>query len=126
MSIITDYKISFGVRKIHEKNFKLMSSTSPSLDAIFFEFRTITSCDSLIRMINAVLDNPPQSEDVLFYTQGLQMLKIGYSETKLYHDVNKYDANPNIAPGDILPTADLREIVKVWRNFVVNGSGLLT
>lgn len=126
MSIIKDYQISFGVRKIHNTNFKLMSSISPSLDAIFFEFRTITSCDSLIRMISAVLDNPPQSEDTLFYTQGLQMIKIGYSETKLYHDENKYDANPNIEAGDTLPTTDFMEIVKLWRNFVANDTGLLT
>ena len=126
MSIITDYQISFGVRKIHNTNFKFIYSNSPSLNAILFEFRTISSCDSLIRMISAVLDNPPQSEDTLFYTQGLQMIKIGHSETKLYHDENKYDANPNIAPGDTLPTTNFKEIVKLWRDFVANDAGSLT
>lgn len=120
MSIIKDYKIVFGVRKIHNTNFKLMSSISPSLDAIFFEFRTITSCDDLIRAIDLRLDNSPQSEDFFIPTQGLQMIKIGYSETKLYHDENKYDANPNIAPGDTLPTKDFKEVVKLWRDFVAN------
>ncbi|MCD1115266.1 hypothetical protein [Chryseobacterium turcicum] len=126
MSIITDYKISFGVRKIHNTNFKFISSTRPSLNAILFEFRSITSCDDLLSAIDLRLDNSPQSEDFFIPTQGLQMIRIGYSETKLYHDENKYDANPNIAPGDILPTAEFKEIVKAWRNFVVNDSGLLT
>ncbi|KPH15147.1 hypothetical protein [Chryseobacterium sp. ERMR1:04] len=106
-----------------------MSSISPSLNAILFEFSSLTSCDSLIRTTGLVLDSSPQLEDVLIFTQGLQVIKIGYSETKLYHDENKYDANPNIAAAYTLPTTDFREIVKVWRNFVkgddANG-GLLT
>ncbi|KPH15148.1 hypothetical protein [Chryseobacterium sp. ERMR1:04] len=129
MSIITDYKIVFGVRKIHNMNYKLISSINPSLDAILFEFSSVTSCDSLIRTTGLVLDSSPQLEDVLIFTQGLQVIKIGYSETKLYHDENKYDANPNITAAYTLPTADFKEIVKVWRNFVkgddANG-GLLT
>jgi hypothetical protein len=126
MDIITDYQISVGIRKIHNKDFKLISSNRPSLNTILFEFRTVTSCDSLIRMITAVLDNPQQSEDVLFYTQGLQIIKMGYSETKFYHDENKYDANPNIPPGDTIPTTDFMEIVKLWRNFVNGDNTLLT
>lgn len=46
------------------------------------------------------------------------MIRIGYSDTKFYHDVDKYNANPNIVPGGTIPTADFKEIVKVWRNFV--------
>lgn len=125
MNIITDYQISFGVRKIHNTNFKFISSIRPSLNAILFEFRSTTSCDDLLIAIDLRLDNPPQSEDFFIPTQGLQMIKIGYSETKFYHDINKYDANPNIAAGDTLPTEDFREIVKLWRNFVKDGSTIL-
>lgn len=129
MSIITDYQISFGVRKIHNTNFKFMSSISPSLNAILFEFSSVTSCDDLIKAIGFRLDASPQSDDFCIETQGLQMIKVGYSEIKLYHDVNKYDANPNIAAAYTLPTTDFREIVKVWRNFVNSDNsngGLLT
>lgn len=125
MSIITDYQISFGVRKIHNTNFKFISSNSPSLNVILFEFSSITSCNSLIKTIGLRLDNSPQSEDFFIPTQGLQLIKIGYSETKLYHDENKYDANPNIEADDALPTVDFMEIVKLWRNFVANDTRLL-
>lgn len=127
MSILTDYKISFGVNKIHNTDFKFISTISPSLDAMLFEFRSVSSCDGLLKGISLKLANSPQSEDFLFTTQGLQMIKIGYSVTKLYHDVEKYDANPNVNPNYTLPTTDFKAIVEVWRNFVSNNNGgLLT
>lgn len=118
MSIITDYQITFGVREIHNTNFKFISSKSSSLNAILFEFRSITSCDDLLRAIDFKLYNSLPSEDFFIPTQGLQMIKIGYFETKFYHDENKYDANPNIPPSGTIPTTDFMEIVKLWRNFV--------
>lgn len=127
MSILSDYKISFRVQKIHNTNFKFIDSVSPSLDAILFEFGNVIHCDALLEVINLRISNAPQSEDVLYTTQGLQMIKIGYSVTRLYHDVEVYDANPNTTSAYSLPTADFKEIVKAWRNFITNGSsGLLT
>jgi len=120
MIIITDYQISFGIRKVHNKDFKLISSISPTLDSMFFEFRNVIDCDDLLEVINLRIANPPQSQDFLYTTQGLQMMKIGYSVTKMYHDVEEYEANPNMSANYTLLTADFKEIVKAWRNFLNN------
>lgn len=127
MSILTDYKISFGVKKIHNTDFKFLNSISPSLNAILFEFGNVIDCDALLEVIYLRVSNPIQSEDILYTTQGLQMIRIGFSLTRLYHDAEAYDTNPNTTPAYNLPTADFKEIVKAWKNFITNGnSGVLT
>lgn len=66
MSIITDYQISFGIKKIHNTDFKFISSIRPSLNAILFEFKSITSFDDLLTAIDLRLAATPQSDDFLF------------------------------------------------------------
>ncbi|MCD1115267.1 hypothetical protein [Chryseobacterium turcicum] len=125
MSIITDYKVTFGIKKIHDSNLKFMRSISYSLDSIIVNFRNAIDCDNLLEAINRRLGISQQGE-IIYPTQSLQIITISYTLTKIYHDMEAYDLNPNITPDYSLPTADFKEIVKAWRNFVVNDSGLLT
>lgn len=122
MNVLTDYKISFGVHKIHNTDFKFISSINPYLDGMLSEFGNVIHCDVLLDVINQRMSKPLQSEDFLYTTQGLQMIKIGFSETKLYHDVEEYEANTGMTANYTLPTIDFKEIVEAWRNFVVNGN----
>lgn len=122
MSIITEYKISFGVKKIHDRDFKFMRSIHYSLDSVITDFRNIVNCDNLLGAINSIMESPSPGE-ILYTTQGLQLIKITHSTTEIYRDSAKYDSNPGIASDYTLPTADFKEIVIVWRNFVVNGEG---
>lgn len=102
-----------------------MRSISYSLDSIIVNFRNVIDCDNLLEAINRRSDISQQGE-IIYPTQSLQIIKISYTTTKIYHDSSAYDSNPNITANYTLPTADFKEIIKAWRNFVVNGSGLLT
>lgn len=128
MSILKEYKINFGVKKIHDSNIKFMRSISYSLDSIIANFISIIDCDELLEAINR-RSNISQQGEIIYPTQSLQIIKISYTTTQIYHDSAAYDSNPNITADYTLPTADFKEIVKVWRNFVkgddANG-GLLT
>ncbi|WP_241330719.1 hypothetical protein [Chryseobacterium arthrosphaerae] len=124
MSVLEDYKVSFIIKRIHNSDYKLMQSISPALDGIFFEFRRIEECDILLEIINAQLRNS-ESGEYFFPTQGLGLIIITHFMTSIYIDVEKYDTNPEVNPevnaDYTLPTADLKEIVEAWKNFVVNG-----
>lgn len=125
MSILTNYKVTFGIKKIHNSNFKFMRSISYSLDAIIVNFRSVIDCDHLLKVINLSSDISQQGETV-YTTQSLQIITISYTLTKIYHDREAYDLNPNITPDYSLPTADFKEIVKTWRNFVNDDNTLQT
>ncbi|MCD1115261.1 hypothetical protein [Chryseobacterium turcicum] len=121
MNTLTDYKVTFGIKKIHGFNIKFMHSISYSLDSIIATFRSIIGCDHLLEVIN-LSSNVSQQGETVYTTQSLQIITISYTLTKIYHDMEAYDLNPNITPDYSLPTADFKEIVKAWRNFVTNGS----
>lgn len=129
MNVLTDYKLSFFIKRMGNSDFKLLKSISPTLDEIFFEFRYREECDMLLEIINIQLHNP-QSGEYFFPTQGLQLIIVTHSMTSIYSDVEKYDTNPEVnneVDADYtLPTADFREIVKVWNNFISNENPLLT
>ncbi len=120
MSITTDYKISFGVKKIHDRDFKFMRSINYSLDSVITDFRNILNCDNLLGAINSIMESPSPGE-ILYTTEGLQLIKITHTTTEIYRDSAKYDSDPGITADFILPTADFKEIVIIWRNFVYNG-----
>ncbi|REC63580.1 hypothetical protein DRF65_05670 [Chryseobacterium pennae] len=120
MSIVIDYKISFGVKRIHDRDFKFIRTISSSLDSIITEFRNIINCDNLLGAINLKLA-PSSPGEILYTTQGLQLIKITHATTEIYRDSARYDSNPDITADFTLPTADFKEIVKIWREFVVNG-----
>ena len=118
MSTLTDYKITFGIKKIHDRDFKFIRSISFSLDSVIAEFRNIIHCNSLLEAISLKMDPSSQGE-ILYTTQGLQLIKITHATTK-------YDSNPNITADFTLPTTDFMVIVKAWKNFISNGGALLT
>ncbi|MGG7551213.1 hypothetical protein ACQ7CX_11390 [Chryseobacterium arthrosphaerae] len=122
MSIITEYKISFGVKKIDDRDFKFIRSINYSLDSVITDFRNILNCDNLLGAINSIMESPSPGE-ILYTTQGLQLIKITHSTTEIYRDSVKHDSDPGITADYTLPTEDFKEIVIVWRNFVVNGEG---
>lgn len=125
MNTLTDYKVTFGIKKIHNSNIKFMHSISYSLDSIIADFVSIIGCDHLLKVINLSSDIFQKGETV-YTTQSLQIITISYNLTKLYHDMKAYDVNPNITPDYTLPTSDFKEIVKAWRNFVNDDNTLQT
>jgi hypothetical protein len=126
MSILTDYNVTFGVKKVRNSNVKFIRSINPILDAIISDFRGVNHCDNLLGAINDVL-NVGQQGGVIYPTLSLQVIRISFTTTKIYRDPSAFDLNinPSFAADYTLPTADFKEIVKAWRNFVVNGN-LLT
>lgn len=102
-----------------------MRSISYSLDSIIANFRNVIDCDNLIETINR-RSNISQNGEIIYPTQSLQIIAISYTLTKIYHDMEAYDLNPNITPDYSLPTSDFKEIVKAWRNFVNDDNTLQT
>lgn len=117
MSTLTDYNVSFEMKKINNFYIKFMHSSNFYLESIIADFVSITSCDNLLEAIGR-RSNISQNGDIIYPTQSLQLITISYTTTKIYHDSVAYDSNPNITPDYSLPTADFKEIVKAWRNFV--------
>ena len=51
MSIITDYKISFGVQEIHGRDYKFMKSNEFILSNLMSEYSTMRKSDELVEAI---------------------------------------------------------------------------
>ena len=125
MSTLTDYKVTFGIKKINSSNIKFMHSISYSLDSIIADFVSVIGCDHLLKVINLSSDISQHGETV-YTTQSLQIVTISYTLTKIYHNMEAYDLNPNITPDYSLPTVDFKEIIKAWRNFINDDNKLQT
>lgn len=123
MSILADYKISFGVEKIHGINYKYMMSNEFILSNLISQFDTVIKGEELIKAIKYIEDHPEGS--ISFITDGLQFVEIFSLVTKIYTDKDNYH-DQNSIPDLALPTNDFKEIVEIWRNFVVSGNPLLT
>lgn len=121
MTTLSDYQITFGIKKNHDRDLKFMRSINYSLDSVVTEFRNILNCDNLLGAINSKME-PSSPGEIRYTTQGLQLIKITHATTEIYRDSAKHDSDPDIPADYTLPTADFQEIVKAWRNFVVNGS----
>lgn len=121
MDALSYYHIVFCLKKINNSHIKFMSSSSYSLESIIANFVSITSCDNLLEAINR-RSNITQNGDLIYPTQSLQIIKISDDNTKIYHDSEAFYDDPNIAADYILPTADFKEIIIAWRNFVGNNN----
>lgn len=117
MTTLSDYQIIFGIKKIHDKDLKFMRSINYSLDSVITEFRNILNCDNLLGAINSKME-PSSPGEILYTTQGLQLIKIRHTTTEIYLDSVKHDSDPGIPADYTLPTTDFQEIVKAWRDFI--------
>jgi len=127
MNIITEYKVVFGIKKINNSNVKFMRSINPILDSIISDFRGIGNCDNLLGAIDSVLETGQQG-GVIYPTLSLQVIRISFTTTKIYRDPAAFDLNinSNFVADYTLPTADFKEIVKLWRNFINGDNSFLT
>ena len=118
MNILDNYKLEFEVRKIFNKDFKILHSINDVLSAYISEHNTPLLANSLLIEIDNIL-NEKKTEGG-WDTQGFCMAKIKCNETKIYADLEFYEKNKKITPNYILPTKDFRAIVEAWKNFVEN------
>ncbi|WP_278379150.1 hypothetical protein [Chryseobacterium arthrosphaerae] len=119
MSIITDYKISFGVQEIHGRDYKFMKSNEFILSNLMSEYSTMRKSDELVEAITYAQEHP-QDGSIRFTTDGLQFVEIFPSVTKIYTDKDDYH-DQNSIPDFALPTNDFKEIAWAWRDFVCHG-----
>ncbi|BAP32838.1 organic solvent tolerance protein [Chryseobacterium sp. StRB126] len=120
MSILTDYQISFGIQKIHGRDYKFMKSNEFILSNLISEFSTMRKSDELVEGIKYAQDHP-QEGSIRCTTDGLQFIEIFPLVTKIYTDIDDYH-DQNSIPNLTLPTNDFKEIALAWKNFVNNGN----
>lgn len=119
MGILTDYQISFGIQKIHGRDYKFMKSNEFILSNLISQYDTVIKSDELIKAIKYIEDH--QGGSISFTTDGLQFIEIFLAVTKIYADMDDYHDQHSI-PDFTLPTNDFKEITLAWKNFVNNGN----
>lgn len=117
MSIIKNDHIRFGMKQIGNSSVQFMQSDYFFPDSVIADFVSIIGCDNLLEAINRRSDKF-QRVEIIYTTRSLQHIIISCFSTTTYHDAEKYNVNPAVAPDFTLPTSDFREIVMAWRNFI--------
>ena len=118
MSVLKNYMLEFEVKKIFNRDFKILHSINDVLSAYISEHNTPLLANSLWTEIDDVLNG--KKTEGGWDTQGMCIAKIKPDETKIYADLEVYEKNKEITPNCILPTKDFRAIVETWKNFVEN------
>jgi len=80
---------------------------------------TVYDANALLSSVNSVLTDP-NSSDVFFYTQSVQLALFTKAITYLYADSDIYDDDNTTPPSYSLPTQDFQVIVTAWRDYLVN------
>lgn len=116
MSVLEDYNVSFGVQKIHDKEYKfIQSSMGPALGHIFAALESLDKSIGLLNLVNDVMSN--QSE-VNYLTNGLDCMVIKPSVTTIYSGEDYYIEIKDAVPMGTLSTEDFKEILLAWMDFL--------
>lgn len=117
MTALEKYKISFV--KVARFNGRIkVHSVNDYFSSFLGEHRTIYDATELVNGINDAINNSLQDPERGFPTQGMLIAVIDATQTKIYDDLKAYATNHGIPPTFTLPTADFKEIVEAWVQYL--------
>jgi hypothetical protein len=116
MSILNIYQVKFFIRNSHGKQVKSLSTLNTWLSAVISDYYTVDRANHLLADINGVLNGTNTIGGGA--TQSLYLVDISNIETKIYRDLDVWEANNNVSPDFVLPTTHFKVILEAWRNYI--------
>lgn len=116
MSILNNYQVKFSKRNSHGKQVKSLSALNTWLSAVISDYYTVDRANHLLTDVNSVLNGTNINRGGA--TQSLYLVHISNNETKIYSDLDEWEANNNVAPDFVLPTAHFKVILEAWINYL--------
>ncbi|ALR30010.1 hypothetical protein ATE47_05500 [Chryseobacterium sp. IHB B 17019] len=117
MSVLSNYKVKFGVKIFFNTEFEFISSINESLSAFIGTFRDSNSVNQLFDSADKALSYPDLNSNTTYPAQSMMLAVIKKSTTTIYDEVDKYE-NPNYTADFELPTSDFKVIVEAWRDYL--------
>ncbi|OCX52110.1 hypothetical protein BEL04_11480 [Mucilaginibacter sp. PPCGB 2223] len=115
--ILDLYKVNFS-SSVDFPKLNRISSINTTMSQLIGDHYRLSEVNRLLFGINAVLNNDIPIYDT--YTQSLQILITDVSTTRIYIDLDDYEADNSIPPDFTLPTKDFKVIVEAWRDYLKN------
>ncbi len=115
MGTISDYKVKFYIADIYGPR-KCISSVNEYLSDYISDFYNLVDSNNLLSDINSVLNGHiPKCGGA---SRSLIYAIHEVSQTRIYSHANDYYENNSILPDYVLPTADFKQILKKWKEFL--------
>jgi hypothetical protein len=119
-TILQQYQVQFST----PLNFVLYNkiiTVNSVMSQIIGDHYTIYDANALLSGVNQVI-NDPNTNEMDFYTDSLQLALITKTVTIIFADSDAYDNDNTIAPSFSIPTTDFQIIVEAWKNYLVASS----
>ncbi|OJX28683.1 MAG: hypothetical protein BGO86_03545 [Chryseobacterium sp. 36-9] len=117
MSILSNYKVKFGLKIFFDTEYEFIDTISESLDSFIWEANNANRANQLLDAINYALAN--SDSNITYPAQSMMLAVIKKSTTKIYDEMDNYE-NSNHTPDFELPTSDFKVIVEAWRDYLIS------
>lgn len=115
MGSISDCKVKFFIADLHGPK-KSMCTVNGHLNGYISDFYSVEDSIKLLSQINSVLNG--QIPECVGASQGMAYAIHDTSQTKIYSNAMDYLEDNSILRDYVLPTADFKQILKKWIEFL--------
>ena len=117
MSVLSNYKVKFGVKKFFDTEYEFIETISESLNSFIWEANSASRANQLLDAISYALEN--SDSNITYPAQSMMLAIIKKLTTTIYNEMDNYES-PNYPPDFELPTSDFKIILEAWRDFLVS------
>ncbi len=116
--ILNQYDVQFST-PLNYALYNKITTVNSVMSQIIGDHYTIYDANALLTGVNQVMSDP-NSNEIDFYTNSLQLAIVTKTLTNIYDDSDAYDDDDSIEPFYSLPTSDFLAIVQAWRDYLIS------